>query len=67
MDYKTILVHLDAGKRRSERLEIALALADGRDAHVVGLFALSMARMPSYIRVDTSAMAAMSEMIMVEA
>jgi nucleotide-binding universal stress UspA family protein len=55
MDYKTILVHLDAGKRRSERLEIALALADGRDAHVVGLFALSMARMPSYIRVDTSA------------
>ncbi|HET7766396.1 MAG TPA: universal stress protein [Burkholderiales bacterium] len=55
MDYKTILVHLDAGRRRSERLEIALALADRCDAHVVGLFALSAARVPSYVRVETSA------------
>jgi len=56
MDYKTILVHLDAGPRRSERLELALALADRHDAHLVGLFALSAARMPSYVRADTSAM-----------
>jgi nucleotide-binding universal stress UspA family protein len=56
MDYKTILVHLDAGARRSERLELALALADRYDAHLVGLFALSTPIMPSYVRADTSAL-----------
>jgi nucleotide-binding universal stress UspA family protein len=56
MDYKTILVHLDAGPRRTERLELALALADRHDAHLVGLFALSAASMPSYIGTDASAM-----------
>ena len=56
MDYKTILVHLDAGARSSERLELALTLADRHDAHLVGLFALSAARMPSYVRADTSAL-----------
>jgi nucleotide-binding universal stress UspA family protein len=48
MDYKTILVHLDRGARRSERLELAFTLADRYDAHLVGLFALSAARIPSY-------------------
>jgi nucleotide-binding universal stress UspA family protein len=56
MDYKTILVHLDAAARRSERLELGFALADRYDAHLVGLFALSAARLPSYVRADTSAM-----------
>jgi nucleotide-binding universal stress UspA family protein len=56
MDYKTILVHLDRGARRSERLELAFKLADRYDAHLVGLFALSAVRMPSYVRADTSAM-----------
>ena len=56
MDYKTILVHLDAGARSSERLELALALADRHDAHLVGLFALSAVRMPSYVRADTVAL-----------
>src|SRR4249920_2630370 len=55
MDYKTILVHLDRGARRSERLELALTLAERHDAHLVGLFAVSEARMPSYVRADTSA------------
>ena len=44
MDYRTILVHLDRGARRSERLELAFTLADRCDAHLVGLFALSAAR-----------------------
>ena len=56
MDYKTILVHMDAGPRRAERLELALALADRCDAHLVGLFAVSAPRLPSYVRTDTSAM-----------
>lgn len=55
MDYKTILVHLDRGARRSERLELALTLAERYDAHLVGLFALSAVRMPSYVRADASA------------
>jgi len=54
MGYKTILVHLDAGARRSERMELAFALADKHDAHLVGLFALSAMHIPSYIRVDAS-------------
>ena len=48
MDYKTILVHLDRNARRSERMELAFVLADRYDAHLVGLFALSAARIPSY-------------------
>jgi nucleotide-binding universal stress UspA family protein len=56
MDYKTILVHMDAGPRSAERLELALALADRCDAHLVGLFAVSAPRLPSYVRTDTSAM-----------
>jgi len=56
MDYKTILVHMDAGPRRAERLELALSLAHRYDAHLVGLFALSAPRLPSYVRTDTSAM-----------
>jgi nucleotide-binding universal stress UspA family protein len=54
MDYKTILVHLDRGARRSERLELAFALADRCDAHLVGLFALSATRIPSYVRAEPS-------------
>lgn len=48
MSYKTILVHLDAGKRVAERVAIASKLADTFDAHLTGLFALSAPRMPSY-------------------
>jgi nucleotide-binding universal stress UspA family protein len=48
MTYKTILVHLDEDPRRKERLALAAALAGRLDAHLVGLFALGSARIPSY-------------------
>jgi nucleotide-binding universal stress UspA family protein len=47
MSYKTILVHLDRGARRGERLELAFRLAEKFDANLIGLFALSAARIPS--------------------
>lgn len=46
MTYKTIVVHLDAGPRRSERLAIAAMLAGRFDAHLVGLFALAPLPIP---------------------
>jgi nucleotide-binding universal stress UspA family protein len=48
MSYKTILVHLDERERRSERLQLGLQLAAGFDAHLVALFALDAAHIPSY-------------------
>jgi len=36
--YPTILVHLDAAKRRPQTLDVALGLAESFDAHLVGLF-----------------------------
>ena len=48
MSYKTILVHIDEHPRRSERLALALGLGAAFEAHVVGLFALEAARIPSY-------------------
>jgi nucleotide-binding universal stress UspA family protein len=42
MSYKTIVVHLDCGKQRSERLDLALAIAQEHGAYVVGLFALDV-------------------------
>ena len=48
MDYKTILVHMDRSPRRSERLAIGLRLAEAFNAHLVGLYALSSLRIPSY-------------------
>jgi nucleotide-binding universal stress UspA family protein len=40
MSYKTIVVHLDCGARRSERLDLGLEIAEQFDSHLVGLFAL---------------------------
>lgn len=48
MSYKTILVHLDDHPRRAERLNLAFELAGRFDAHLVALFALDSARIPSY-------------------
>jgi nucleotide-binding universal stress UspA family protein len=48
MNFKTILVHLDAGKRVAERVAIAKRLAEAFEAHLTGLFALSAPRVPSY-------------------
>ena len=41
MSYKTILVHLDNGRRAPVRLELAVQLAQRFDAHLVGLYALA--------------------------
>jgi nucleotide-binding universal stress UspA family protein len=45
--YKTIMVHLDSGTRRPERLELACRLAEDYDAHLIGLFALEPLHIPA--------------------
>jgi nucleotide-binding universal stress UspA family protein len=40
MTYKTIVVHLDCGTRRTERLDLGVELAREFDAHLIALFAL---------------------------
>jgi nucleotide-binding universal stress UspA family protein len=46
MSYKTIVVHLDCGARRTERLDLALEIAEEFDSHLVGLFALDVIPTP---------------------
>jgi nucleotide-binding universal stress UspA family protein len=46
MTYKTIVVHLDTGKRSRERLEVALLLAQRYDAYLVGVFGLQRLDVP---------------------
>jgi len=48
MAYKTILVHLDAGKGADACLDIGFSLAQKFDAHVVGLHALSVVPTPAW-------------------
>lgn len=52
MAYKTILVHLDNGKRCPGRLELAIRLAKRFDAHLAGLHALTAVRLPGYAAVE---------------
>jgi nucleotide-binding universal stress UspA family protein len=52
MTYRTILVHLDSGKRCAARLELGIRLAKSFDAHLVGLHALTVVRLPSYAAVE---------------
>jgi len=61
MDYKTILVHLDAGKRVEQRIKIAQQLADAFNAHLTGLFALSTPRIPSYALAEAGTVVAEAE------
>src|SRR6185436_20514099 len=42
MSYKTIVVHLDCGSRRGERLDLAVRFAEEFDSHLIGLFALDL-------------------------
>ena len=42
MSYKTIVVHLDCGERRRERLDLALTVAQEFDAVLVGHFAIDI-------------------------
>ena len=46
-DYKTLLVHYDAGRTAAARLETAIQLAGAFDAHVTCLYALSAYPAPS--------------------
>ena len=41
MSYKTILVHIDLGKRCSARVDVAIRLAQQHDAHLVALHAIA--------------------------
>lgn len=52
VSYKTILVHVDCGARTAMRLQLALELARESNAHLVGLHAISVPRMPAYAAVE---------------
>lgn len=52
MPYKTVLVHIDNGKRAATRLDIACRLAKLSDAHLIGLHALTVVRVPSYAMIE---------------
>jgi nucleotide-binding universal stress UspA family protein len=47
-DYKTILVHYDAGRTAQARLDIGLEIAAQFDAHIACLYALSETPTPAY-------------------
>lgn len=49
MGYRTILVHIDPGKRCSLRVEVAISLAQQHDAHLVALHALAPFEPPGYV------------------
>lgn len=49
MTYKTILVHVDNGKRVEVRLDLAIRLARQFESHLVGLYALTNIALPSYV------------------
>ena len=48
MSYKTILVHIDPGKRCSARVDVAIRLAQQHDAHLVALHAIAPFEPPGY-------------------
>jgi len=52
MSYKTILVHLDSPARSTEWLAFAFGLAAQFEAHLVGLYAPGVRRIPSYALVE---------------
>ncbi|MDT8443699.1 MAG: universal stress protein [Desulfuromonadales bacterium] len=49
MDYKTILVHIDPGKRCATRVDVAIRLAIQHEAHLVALYALAPFVLPNYL------------------
>lgn len=52
MGLKDILVHVDRSSRCEARLEAAINLAADHDAHLIGLYVLTYARIPGYIRAE---------------
>lgn len=61
MDYKTILLELDDGPRRAERIAFALRLADAFGAHLTARFAMSAALLPTYAMAEAGAAAVQFE------
>jgi nucleotide-binding universal stress UspA family protein len=51
MPYKTLLVHVDGGARGPVRIDVAARLARRFDAHLIGLHALTVVKLPGYARV----------------
>jgi nucleotide-binding universal stress UspA family protein len=49
MSYKTILVHIDPGKRCATRVEVAIRLAQKHNAHLVALHAIAPFEPPGYV------------------
>lgn len=49
MSYKTILVHIDPGKRCAVRVDVAIRLAQQHDAHLVALNAIVPFEPPGYV------------------
>lgn len=54
MTYKTILVHIDSGKRCAARVDVAIRLARQFDAHLVALHALMPFEPPGYVIAEMS-------------
>ena len=52
MGYKTILVHIDSGKRCATRVEAAIRLTQQHDAHLVALHAVAPFEPPDYVLAD---------------
>ncbi len=61
MPYKTILVHVDNGARAPVRIGVACQLARRFDAHLVGLHALTVVKLPGYARVAVEGGAQLGE------
>jgi nucleotide-binding universal stress UspA family protein len=55
MGYKTLLVHIDAGKRCAVRVDAAIRLAREHDAHLVGLYTAAPFEPPGYILAEMGA------------
>ena len=61
MPYKTILVHVDNGPRAPVRIGVACRLARRFDAHLIGLHALTVVKLPGYARVAVEGGAQLGE------
>jgi nucleotide-binding universal stress UspA family protein len=61
MSYQTILVHVDNGPRAPVRVGLACRLARRFDAHLVGLHALTVVKLPGYARVAVEGGAPLGE------
>lgn len=61
MPYKTLLVHVDNGARAPVRIGVACRLARRFEAHLIGLHALTVVKLPGYARVAVEGGAQLSE------